>query len=207
MIFISNLHYALSPVRSTRWLLAAFASMCACSALALSPPSTPVEPRYELIDALGAIDVVVDIAVDPAGLRPTLLYYDTTTAETSTPKLIPLKLARFDRFAWVSSTLALVNRRDLTAPDARDLRLAIDASGAAHALVIESNGAGSADDALIYFGHDAQGATLREQIDVSGVQQIALTVDGVSEPRISVMALSAPNGSKRCSMYRPLPSL
>jgi hypothetical protein len=118
---ISNLYYALLPKRSHRWLLVAFASLCSGSAVALSPPSTPVEPRYELIDALGTTDVVADIAVDPAGLRPALLYYDTTTAETSTPKPIPLKLARFDRFAWVSSTLALVNRRDLTAPDARDL--------------------------------------------------------------------------------------
>jgi hypothetical protein len=182
---ISNFYYARLLACSHRWLLVALASLCSGPAVALSPPSTPVEPRYELIDALGTTDVVADIAVDPAGLRPALLYYDTTTAETSTPKPIPLKLARFDRFAWVSSTLALVNRRDLTTPDVRDLRLAIDASGTAHALVIESNGAGSADDALIYFGHDAQGATVREQIDVSGVQQIALMVDGVSEPYVA----------------------
>jgi|GEM_PF-1822166 len=168
------------------WHLAAvLVWVCAASAFAVTPPLTPVEPRYEIVDALGATDVVVDIAVDPVGLRPALLYFDTTTAEATIAKPIALKLARFDRFAWVSSTFGMVNRRDLTAPDERSLRLAIDEAGKPHALVVESNGAGVVDDALVYFSVTAQGAPVREQIDVNNVSQIALTIERFGEPYIA----------------------
>lgn len=152
---------------------------------ALTPPTTPVAPRYELVDALGELDLTADIADDPSRSRPALLYYDTTAANATTAQPTPVKRARYDRFAWVSSELGQLNRRDYTAGDENALRLVIDTSGAAHALAVEGNGAGAANDALIYFGQNAEGAVVREQIDVADIAQIALTVDSVAEPYVA----------------------
>lgn len=154
------------------------------SALALTPPTTPVVPRYEVVDAVGSIGVNWDIAIAPAGARPAMLYYDMSGADPVTPGPVALKLARYDRFSWVNSTLGTVNLRD-SPVDNKPVRLAIDQNGAAHALVVESNDAGGADDALIYFGHDAQGAPIREQIDSADVLEIALTVDIIAEPYVA----------------------
>ena len=153
-------------------------------ALAVTPPTTPVVPRYEVVDAIGATDTVADIAVDPSGLRPAMVYFDSTRSDPIDPSQVPVKLARYDRFARVITTMGFVNGRT---GNNRDLRLAIDQAGAAHALAIEVGTVdmGVVDDALVYFGSTAQGAPIREQIDANNVSQIALAVDIMGEPYVA----------------------
>lgn len=173
--------------RSSRWRAAALACLCVGPAAAVTPPTTPVEPRYEVVDALGATDVVVDIAVDPEGLGPALLYYDSTAADLFVPSQVPVKLVRYDRFSRFVSTMGFVNGR--TGND-RDLRLAIDETGVAHAIAIETNELGGEDDALVYFGTTEQGVPIREQIDANNVFQIALAVDATHEPYVAYIKVT-----------------
>lgn len=171
-------------IPATRFLAAALTFWLAGYALAVTPPTTPVSPRYEVVDASGAIDSVADIAVDHAGFRPALVYFDATRSDPNTPSQVPVRLARYDRFTRDITTLGFVNGRT---GSNLDLRLAIDETGAAHALALENRTLelGAADDALIYFGTDAQGAPIREQIDISNVSQIALAVDFTEEPYVA----------------------
>lgn len=173
-----------SATHTPRSVAAVLAFWFAGHALAVTPPTTPVSPRYEVVDASGAIDSVADIAVDHAGFRPALVYFDATRSDQITASQVPVRLARYDRFTRVITTMGFVNGRT---GNNRDLRLAIDETGAAHALAVENRTIelGQADDALIYFGTDAQGAPIREQIDISNVSQIALAVDFTEEPYVA----------------------
>lgn len=112
----------------------ALAAACAAAPAAVVPPSMPLAPRYEVVDTLGSTDVVVDIAVDPAGLRPALVYFDSTRADLLEPSQVPVRLARYDRFARTISTMGFVNGRT---GNNRELRLAIDENSTAHVLAIE----------------------------------------------------------------------
>ncbi len=172
---------ATTCVTLAAWTIAV---LCVAPVSAVTPPTTPVSPRYEIVDAIGATDVVADIAVDPSGLRPALVYYDATRADLIAASQVPVRLARYDRFTRVITTMGFVNGRT---GNGRDLSLAIDETGAAHALAIEVGTVdlGATDDALIYFGTDAQGSPIREQIDISNISQIALAVDITEEPYVA----------------------
>lgn len=191
---IANSQREIPPRRRHRHVAAVLLLVGVGSAPAVTPPTTPVEPRYEVVDAIGATDSVADIAVDPAGLRPALVYYDSTRADLATPSQVPVKLARYDRFSRVITTMGFVNGRT---GNNRDLRLAIDTTGRAHALAIEvaTIDLGVADDAVVYFGTDGQGAPIREQVDVNNVSQIALAVDVIGEPYVAYIKNGASFGA------------
>jgi hypothetical protein len=63
-------------------------------AAAVSPPTQPVLPTYQLVEALGTADVHVSLAINPANDQPQVAYIDTSGLDNLQPHPAPLWCAR-----------------------------------------------------------------------------------------------------------------
>ncbi len=148
---------------------------------AISFPDAPLAARYEIVESLGATDGYAAMAIDPQTDHPVVALIDTATLDQTAVRPAELYLRRYDGWTWQRERIGSVPMVGTIGDNARDLRIAINASGRVHVLLIEPHGAGTADDALVHI-EAIPGAPVRHVLDVGNVATPTLTMNAASEP-------------------------
>ena len=139
-------------------------------ASAVSPPTQPVQPTYQLVEALGTTDVYASLAINPANDQPQVAYIDTSGLDNLLARPAPLWVRAYDGWIWRREQLGSVPMTGAVLADgSRELRFLVDTQGRQHAVLIEPHGPGTADNVLVYLRRDASGAT-RTVLDTAGVE-------------------------------------
>lgn len=154
-------------------------------AAAVSPPTQPVQPTYQLVEALGTSDVYASLAINPANDQPQVAYIDTSGLDSLQPRPAPLWVRAYDGWIWRREQLGSVPMTgDVLTDGSRELRFLVDSQGRQHAVLIEPHGPGSADNVLVYLRRDASGAS-RTVLDTASVAFPTFTLGINDEPRIA----------------------
>lgn len=154
-------------------------------AIAVSPPTQPVQPTYQLVEALGTSDVYASLAINPANDQPQVAYIDTSGLDNLQPRPAPLWVRAYDGWIWRREQLGSVPMTgDVLTDRSRELRFLVDTQGRQHAVLIEPHGPGDADNVLVYLRRDASGAT-RTVLDTANVAFPTFTLGVNDEPRIA----------------------
>lgn len=154
-------------------------------AAAVSPPTTPVAPTYQMVEALGTSDVYASLAINPVNDQPQVAYIDTSGLDDLTPRPAPLMVRAYDGWIWRREQLGSVPMTGAVLADgSRELRFLVDTQGRQHAVLIEPHGPGNGDNVLVYLRRDASGSS-RTVLDTAGVAFPTFTLGVNDEPRIA----------------------
>ena len=110
-------------------------------AAAVSPPTQPVQPTYQLVEALGTSDVYASLAINPANDQPQVAYIDTSGLDSLQPRPAPLWVRAYDGWVWRREQLGSVPMTgDVLTDGSRELRFLVDSQGGQHAVLIDRMG-------------------------------------------------------------------